>query len=170
MCWQVPVQDCGSEQGWRVLALLWDKTPPREAQEPRPHHWQGCRRLKVSQGESSFLEEVLDCQIFQVKVRAVFEKSFLDCQIFSQVNRMTVWRINVKGEPPPQFSWWKDGGKLLSHQDMINEGFFHNMKIAEENHLQVVRLRRTRSIWLRPKSTKEEQQLSCKYSKPRWNI
>ena len=58
-----------------------------------------------------------------VKVRAVFEKSFLDCQIFSQVNRMTVWRINVKGEPPPQFSWWKDGGKLLSHQDMINEGF-----------------------------------------------
>ena len=22
---------------------------------------------------------------------------------------MTVWRINVKGEPPPQFTWWKDG-------------------------------------------------------------
>ena len=26
-----------------------------------------------------------------------------------KVNRMTVWRINVKGEPPPAFSWWKVG-------------------------------------------------------------
>ena len=30
-----------------------------------------------------------------------------------QVNRMTVWRINVKGEPPPQFSWWKDGSIFI---------------------------------------------------------
>ena len=26
---------------------------------------------------------------------------------------MTVWRINVKGEPPPQFSWWKDGSIFI---------------------------------------------------------
>ena len=30
-----------------------------------------------------------------------------------QVNRMTVWRINVKGEPPPAFSWWKVGQQEL---------------------------------------------------------
>ena len=34
-----------------------------------------------------------------------------------KVNRMTVWRINVKGEPPPQFSWWKDGKKIETNDD-----------------------------------------------------
>merc|ERR1712055_352932 len=34
-----------------------------------------------------------------------------------KVNRMTVWRINVKGEPPPQFSWWKDGRKIETNDD-----------------------------------------------------
>jgi len=34
-----------------------------------------------------------------------------------KVNRMTVWRINVKGEPPPQFSWWKDGRKIETDDD-----------------------------------------------------
>ena len=36
--------------------------------------------------------------------------SYTGCIVWPrQVNRMTVWRINVKGEPPPQFTWWKDG-------------------------------------------------------------
>ena len=26
-----------------------------------------------------------------------------------KVNRLTCWRINVKGEPPPEFTWFKDG-------------------------------------------------------------
>ena len=34
-----------------------------------------------------------------------------------KVNRMTVWRINVKGEPPPQFSWWKDGKQIVNSEE-----------------------------------------------------
>ena len=34
-----------------------------------------------------------------------------------KVNRMTVWRINVKGEPPPTFSWWKDGKQIVSNDE-----------------------------------------------------
>merc|ERR1719415_483684 len=34
-----------------------------------------------------------------------------------KVNRMTVWRINVKGEPPPTFSWWKNGRQIVSNEE-----------------------------------------------------
>merc|ERR1712079_502528 len=34
-----------------------------------------------------------------------------------KVNRMTVWRINVKGEPPPTFSWWKDGHQIVNSEE-----------------------------------------------------
>ena len=47
---------------------------------------------------------------------------------------------------------------------------FHDVNFADEKTFQVVRLRRAMSIRLRAKSTKEEQQPSCKYSKPRWDI
>jgi len=38
-----------------------------------------------------------------------------------KVNRMTVWRINVKGEPPPSFSWWKDGKKIETNDEFSVE-------------------------------------------------
>jgi len=38
-----------------------------------------------------------------------------------KVNRMTVWRINVKGEPPPVFTWWKDGKQIKSNEDYSTE-------------------------------------------------
>ena len=38
-----------------------------------------------------------------------------------KVNRMTVWRINVKGEPPPTFSWWKGGEKIESNDEFQAE-------------------------------------------------
>ena len=38
-----------------------------------------------------------------------------------KVNRMTVWRINVKGEPPPVFTWWKDGKKIETNEDFLVE-------------------------------------------------
>ena len=34
-----------------------------------------------------------------------------------KVNRMTVWRINVKGEPPPVFSWWKNGQQISNSEE-----------------------------------------------------
>ena len=34
-----------------------------------------------------------------------------------KVNRMTVWRINVKGEPPPTFTWWKDGKQIVNNEE-----------------------------------------------------
>ena len=34
-----------------------------------------------------------------------------------KVNRMTVWRINVKGEPPPTFSWWKNGHQIVNNEE-----------------------------------------------------
>jgi len=34
---------------------------------------------------------------------------------------MTVWRINVKGEPPPSFSWWKDGKKIETNDEFSVE-------------------------------------------------
>jgi len=38
-----------------------------------------------------------------------------------KVNRMTVWRINVKGEPPPEFSWWKEGQKIGNSDEYLAE-------------------------------------------------
>jgi len=34
-----------------------------------------------------------------------------------KVNRMTVWRINVKGEPPPTFTWWKNGHQITNNEE-----------------------------------------------------
>ena len=48
---------------------------------------------------------------------------------------MAVWRINVKGEPPPQFSWWKDGGKLFPR--FADEKHFSGRKIETSDEYQV---------------------------------
>jgi len=50
-----------------------------------------------------------------------------------KVNRMTVWRINVKGEPPPQFTWWKDGQystfTFSKYPELCQLFHFHFLKI-----------------------------------------
>ena len=35
-----------------------------------------------------------------------------------KVNRLTVWKITVKGEPPPVFTWTKGGQKLENNELM----------------------------------------------------
>ena len=46
---------------------------------------------------------------------------------------MTVWRINVKGEPPPQFTWWKDGQystfTFSRYSELCQLFHFHFLKI-----------------------------------------
>ena len=34
-----------------------------------------------------------------------------------KTNRSAIWHIKVKGEPPPTFSWYKDGKKLNEGDD-----------------------------------------------------
>ena len=105
---------------------------------------------------------------------------------------MTVWRINVKGEPPPQFSWWKDGLTfLISHFAEIHWDFWKfavagsnfsswfedlstmqrrlRMRIFTET-FQVERLRQTTITRLRLKNTREEQRQSCRYWRHRWDL
>lgn len=38
-----------------------------------------------------------------------------------KVNRLTCWRINVKGEPPPTFTWQKDGQPVKSNEKYLVE-------------------------------------------------
>jgi len=40
------------------------------------------------------------------------------------VNRLTCWRINVKGEPPPTFLWKKEGKEITSDEKYQVEFFF----------------------------------------------
>ena len=60
--------------------------------------------------------------------------SYTGCIVWPrQVNRMTVWRINVKGEPPPQFTWWKDGQystfTFSRYSELCQLFHFHFLKI-----------------------------------------
>jgi len=36
-----------------------------------------------------------------------------------KVNRSAIWHIKCKGEPPPKFSWYKDGELLVDSQDIV---------------------------------------------------
>ena len=61
--------------------------------------------------------------------------SYTGCIVWPrQVNRMTVWRINVKGEPPPQFTWWKDGQystfTFSRYPELCRLFHFHFLKIT----------------------------------------
>ena len=53
-----------------------------------------------------------------------------------KVNRMTVWRINVKGEPPPAFSWWKDGRKIDNTEE-FQVFTTPNFSVSRSSYLQV---------------------------------
>ena len=55
-----------------------------------------------------------------------------------KVNRMTVWRINVKGEPPPTFTWWKDGKQIVNNEE-FQVSFLRdrNMILTQSNHTSI---------------------------------
>eukprot|EP00095_Tigriopus_kingsejongensis_P009301 maker-scaffold175_size286436-snap-gene-1.53 protein:Tk09301 transcript:maker-scaffold175_size286436-snap-gene-1.53-mRNA-1 annotation:"low quality protein: twitchin-like" len=36
-----------------------------------------------------------------------------------RVHRSAIWHIKVKGEPPPQFSWYKNGNKLINSDEFV---------------------------------------------------
>ena len=36
-----------------------------------------------------------------------------------KVNRCAIWHIKCKGEPPPKFSWYKDGELLVDSPDIV---------------------------------------------------
>ena len=38
-----------------------------------------------------------------------------------KVNRSAIWHIKVRGEPPPVFSWYKDGRKLENSEEFLIE-------------------------------------------------
>ena len=115
--------------------------------------------------------------------------SYTGCIVWPrQVNRMTVWRINVKGEPPPQFTWWKDGQystfTFSRYPELCRLFHFHFLKItrvffscslslSQDIHivdLQVARLRRATTTRWRRRSTKVAPLPSCRSSKPRWTL
>ena len=38
-----------------------------------------------------------------------------------KVNRSAIWHIKVRGEPPPKFTWFKDGKKLVTSEEYVVE-------------------------------------------------
>ena len=42
-----------------------------------------------------------------------------------KVNRSAIWRIKCKGEPPPKFTWYKNGEPLIGDADFRVEAVEH---------------------------------------------